>query len=190
MDGADPRLDGVTLMARAHSSERETAAPRSLSAASRHHGGMDGEGELDLSDLRHRAVMAGDAAVGRDLRALVAEVERLRAERVTPEQTVAQLLAGHARSLAGLRRRGVVRSANAPAGDYAEWLVAKALGGGLAESLSAKSWDVKLPSDERIQVKTRLVSVPPRPGNSRPRRSGPGTSRRPPSCSSPVRTTA
>lgn len=75
-----------------------------------------------------------------------------------------ELLAGYAASLAELRRRGVVRSANAPAGDYGEWLIEKALGGRLADSSSEKSWDVRLADGERIQVKTRLVSVPPRPG--------------------------
>ena len=83
----------------------------------------------------------------------------------SPEQrTVPELLAGYARSLAELRRRGVVRSANAPAGDYGEWLVAKALGGTLADNFSVKSWDVRLADGDRIQVKTRLVYVPPRPG--------------------------
>jgi len=43
--------------------------------------------------------------------------------------TAAQLLRQYANTLAALRERGVVRSANAPAGDYAEWLCAKALGG-------------------------------------------------------------
>lgn len=125
---------------------------------------MARDGELDLDDLRRRAVMAGDSTVGRDLRALVAEVDRLTAERDVAEQTVPELLGGYARTLAELRRRGVVRSANAPAGDYAEWLVAKALGGDLAFDSSMKSWDVRLPTGDRVQVKTRLVSVPPRAG--------------------------
>lgn len=87
------------------------------------------------------------------------------ARRPSPDvQTVPELLAGYASALAELRRRGVVRSANAPAGDYGEWLVAKALGGTLADNFSVKSWDVRLAEGDRIQVKTRLVSVPPRPG--------------------------
>ena len=57
-------------------------------------------------------------------------------------RTLRELLSGYARTLAELRRRGVVRSNNAPAGDYAEWLVWKALGGKLAENSSEKSWDV------------------------------------------------
>jgi hypothetical protein len=64
-------------------------------------------------------------------------------------KTVGELLSGYARTLAELRRRGVVRSNNAPAGDYAEWLVAKALDGELADNFSMKSWDVRLPSGSR-----------------------------------------
>ncbi len=85
-------------------------------------------------------------------------------ERDESQLTVPELLAGYARSLAELRRRGVVRSANAPAGDYAEWLVAKALGGELAQNFSMKSWDVVLATGNRIQVKTRVVSTPIRAG--------------------------
>jgi len=77
------------------------------------------------------------------------------------EQTVADLLAGYARILAELRRRGVVRSNNAPAGDYAEWLAARGLGGALADNSSVKSYDITLPSGERVQVKARVVSEPP-----------------------------
>jgi hypothetical protein len=79
-------------------------------------------------------------------------------------KTVAELLAGYARTLAELRRRGVVRSNNAPAGDYAEWLVARALGGTLADTFSEKSWDVKLMTGDHVQVKTRVVSTPPSAG--------------------------
>lgn len=76
--------------------------------------------------------------------------------------SVQELLAGYARILAELRRRRVLRSNNAPAGDYAEWLVARALGGVLDPN-STKSTDVKLPSGERVQVKARVVSRPPEP---------------------------
>lgn len=79
-------------------------------------------------------------------------------------KTVAELLAGYARTLAELRRRGVVRSNNAPAGDYAEWLVARALVGTLADKNSEKLWDVKLATGEHVQVKTRVVSTPPNAG--------------------------
>lgn len=123
---------------------------------------MTASGELNLGDLRQCVRDLGDAGIRDDLLALLAEVERLRADR--DEQTVQELLSGYASALAELRRRGVVRSANAPAGDYAEWLVAKALGGTLAETFSEKSWDVRLTTEERVQVKTRVVSVPIRSG--------------------------
>ena len=60
-----------------------------------------------------------------------------------------------------LRNRGVVRTANAPAGDYAEWLVAKATGGTLAPN-STKSHDVETPDGDRLQVKCRVVTDPVR----------------------------
>jgi hypothetical protein len=61
-----------------------------------------------------------------------------------------------------LRARGVVRTANAPAGDYAEYLVARALGGNLAHN-SEKSWDVATPDDKHLQVKCRVVFNPKTP---------------------------
>lgn len=61
-----------------------------------------------------------------------------------------------------LRARGVVRTENAPAGDYAEFLVASALNGTLAPN-SEKSFDVRI-DDLRVQVKARVVSDPPRSG--------------------------
>src|SRR5947199_2346102 len=73
------------------------------------------------------------------------------------------LLMGYARILGELRRRGVVRSANAPAGDYAEWLCWRALGGAL-EPNSKKSYDLVDDEGRTIQVKARVVSDPPKPG--------------------------
>jgi uncharacterized protein DUF6998 len=63
--------------------------------------------------------------------------------------------------LAQLRSRGVVRTENAPAGDYAEYLVAAAFDGELAPN-SEKSWDVRLPTGKQLQVKARVVSNQPR----------------------------
>lgn len=79
------------------------------------------------------------------------------------QQTVAGLLSGYARILAELRDRGVVRSNNAPAGDYAEWLCASALDATLVENFSVKSYDLTLSDGRRIQVKARVVSDPPKP---------------------------
>jgi hypothetical protein len=57
------------------------------------------------------------------------------------EITVGALLSFSRAILAELRRRGVIRTGNAPAGDYAELLVQRASGGELAPN-SEKSWDV------------------------------------------------
>jgi hypothetical protein len=65
--------------------------------------------------------------------------------------------------LAELKSRGVIRTENAPVGDYAEYLVATALGGQLAPN-SEKSWDVLAPDGEKLQVKARVVSDPAEPG--------------------------
>lgn len=78
--------------------------------------------------------------------------------------STAALLAGYASILTELRERGVVRTANAPAGDYAEWLVARSLGGTIVLSTSEKSFDVTLPDKRRVQVKARVVSDPRKSG--------------------------
>lgn len=62
-----------------------------------------------------------------------------------------------------LKSRNVIRTENAPVGDYAEYLVAAALGGRLARN-SEKSWDVLCGKGERVQVKARVVTVPATPG--------------------------
>jgi hypothetical protein len=62
-----------------------------------------------------------------------------------------------------LKSRGVIRTENAPVGDYAEYLVATALGGQLAPN-SEKAWDVLGNDGEKLQVKARVVSDPAEPG--------------------------
>lgn len=74
--------------------------------------------------------------------------------------TTTELFALYRRTLAALKDRGIIRTLNAPAGDYAEYLVAAALGGELAAN-SERSWDVRLPDGTRLQVKSRVVSDPP-----------------------------
>jgi hypothetical protein len=64
--------------------------------------------------------------------------------------------------LSELKNRGVIRTENAPVGDYAEYLVAAALNGHLAPN-SEKSWDVLTNDGERLQVKARVVSEPAQP---------------------------
>jgi hypothetical protein len=74
-------------------------------------------------------------------------------------RTIGELLAWSRAILRELRRRGVVRSGNAPAGDYAELLVQRATNGELAPN-SQPSWDVLTSDGERLQVKARLVTDP------------------------------
>ena len=56
-----------------------------------------------------------------------------------------------------LKNRGVVRTANSPLGDYAEYLVAKAFNGTL-EKNSKKSFDVSTPEGTTYQVKARRMT--------------------------------
>ena len=81
------------------------------------------------------------------------------------DQPVAALFAQYRAVLGELKRLGAVRTENAPAGDYAEFLVARAFHGRLASN-SEKSWDVLSASDERLQVKCRVVSDPIRSGQT------------------------
>lgn len=71
-----------------------------------------------------------------------------------PTQT---LLTTYAAILGELRRRGTIRTLNAPAGDLAEALVAKAYSGVLAPN-SEKSWDVRAGDGRFLQVKCRVVA--------------------------------
>lgn len=61
--------------------------------------------------------------------------------------------------LAELKRREIVRTGNAPTGDYAETLVKVAFSGELAPN-SEKSWDVLAPDGQKLQVKSRLLDDP------------------------------
>lgn len=71
--------------------------------------------------------------------------------------TTLELLALSRASLRELKRRGVVRSGNAPAGDYAELLVLRATDGELATA-SQKSWDILTLEGDRLQVKSRIIT--------------------------------
>jgi hypothetical protein len=79
------------------------------------------------------------------------------------EMTVGELLSFSRAILAELRRRGVIRTGNAPAGDYAELLVQRATSGELAPN-SQKSWDVLTSDGERLQIKARVVTDPRKRG--------------------------
>lgn len=74
-----------------------------------------------------------------------------------PRLRIGELLGLSRSVLAELRRRGVVRTANAPTGDYAEWLAARATDGQL-EPNSRRSWDLVTKDGDRIQVKARVTS--------------------------------
>jgi hypothetical protein len=65
--------------------------------------------------------------------------------------------------LSELKERGVIRTENAPVGDYAEYLVATALGGQLAPNVE-KGWDALGRDGEKLQVKASVVSDPADPG--------------------------
>ena len=78
--------------------------------------------------------------------------------------TPSKLFVLYRRILAELRDRKIVRTENAPTGDYAEYLVAMALQGRVADSTSEKGWDVELPDGTHLQVKCRVVSDAPKAG--------------------------
>jgi hypothetical protein len=69
-----------------------------------------------------------------------------------------ELFATYGAILRELKDRGVVRTENAPAGDYAEYLVAHALDGKLAGN-STRSHDLTTPDGRRIQVKCRVADL-------------------------------
>jgi len=75
----------------------------------------------------------------------------------------ADLFRTYASVLRELRRRGVVRTNNAPVGDYAEWLCHRHFGGRLATN-SEKSFDLQTDDGVLIQVKARVVSAKIVPG--------------------------
>lgn len=79
--------------------------------------------------------------------------------------SVQELLAQYRAILAELRDRGVVRTNNAPTGDYAEWLTAQLVAGELAPN-SEKSFDVSAPDGRTLQVKAR-ISSPGAPAGTR-----------------------
>lgn len=70
--------------------------------------------------------------------------------------TVAELLAAHTAILNELRDREVLRSANNPTGDYAEWLFCKAFGWDQAAN-SVKGYDATDAEGIRYQVKGRRL---------------------------------
>lgn len=78
------------------------------------------------------------------------------------QQRISDLLGIYGQVLNELYERGVIRSANAPTGDYAEWLVQRALGGELQPN-SNKSADL-IVRNKKIQIKARVLSCPEKAG--------------------------
>jgi hypothetical protein len=72
--------------------------------------------------------------------------------------TSQELLRQYAGILGELRARGIVRTMNAPAGDLAETLAARAYSGELAPN-SEKSWDIKGADGRLLQVKSRVIEA-------------------------------
>lgn len=70
--------------------------------------------------------------------------------------SIPELFTTYRAVLSELKRRKIVRTENAPAGDYAEYLVARALEAELAPN-SERSYDMKTPDGRRIQVKCRVT---------------------------------
>lgn len=79
------------------------------------------------------------------------------APRPLAASSTAELLAEYAQILSELRARGVVRTGNAPLGDYAEFIALEVYGGTLAGN-SAKSYDITASDGRHIQVKARTWS--------------------------------
>jgi hypothetical protein len=71
-----------------------------------------------------------------------------------PEASASELFALFDSVLCELRQRGLVRSSNNPAADYAEWLACKALGLSL-QPKSTRGFDATCPNGVRYEVKSR-----------------------------------
>ncbi|MFD4421403.1 hypothetical protein ACFWN7_07855 [Agromyces sp. NPDC058484] len=71
--------------------------------------------------------------------------------------SVPDLLGQYAEILAELRARGIVRTSNAPLGDYAEYLTQQVYGGELAAN-SVRSYDLIDAEGRRVQVKARTLA--------------------------------
>src|SRR6266511_4442328 len=73
------------------------------------------------------------------------------------DRTIAELFGLYRAILRELRAGGIIRTDNAPTGDYAEYLTLAVYGGELAPP-SEKSWDVRSGDGRRLQVKARVLN--------------------------------
>lgn len=71
-------------------------------------------------------------------------------------QSVLELLGSHSEILDELRAREIIRSANNPTGDYAEWLFCRAFGWAQAAN-SVKGYDAMDKAGVRFQIKSRRL---------------------------------
>jgi len=78
------------------------------------------------------------------------------------DHSTQELLAQYAAILSELRAREVIRTRNAPLGDFAEYLTQRAFGGTLLPN-SGKSYDLLDVKGRRLQVKARTVGNGVRP---------------------------
>ena len=74
------------------------------------------------------------------------------------EHSTAELFGAYREILTELKARGIIRTENAPAGDYAEYLVARAFPESKLAPNSEKGWDVLTKDGTRLQVKCRVLS--------------------------------
>jgi hypothetical protein len=70
--------------------------------------------------------------------------------------TTAGLLELYRDALRQLRDRGIIRTANAPAGDYAECIVRRAFPGSELAPNSETSWDIRAANGTRLEVECRV----------------------------------
>lgn len=75
---------------------------------------------------------------------------------MTDPRSISELLNAHVEIMEELRTRGVLRSANNPTGDLAEWLFCKAFGWDQAPN-SVKGYDATDSDGLRYQIKGRRV---------------------------------
>ncbi len=74
-----------------------------------------------------------------------------------------ELLASYEAILKELRKRQVIRTNDAPSGQYAEWLACSVLGGVL-EPNATKSYDLITPDGVCLQIKARVLRPPTNAG--------------------------
>lgn len=114
---------------------------------------------ITAADAKYLHALVDAATTVGGIETVIEEQPRDAGDSNFAQLSTGDLLARTRSDLVELRRRGVLRTGNAPAGDYAEWLVCRATNGQLGPN-SQRSWDVLTVEGERIQVKARMVTDP------------------------------